>query len=134
MGSSKDIDISLLTNAKEIGEIFEIIDKHNPEWIVSFCDNFSSDYSFLRENWFKICTATKNSPKKIVLVKNIESVSEQALAEVLTSVGFCVRDIHNFVQCKGCSDVILSKNGYDKAKTGRKPIPPKWSESCVNCL
>jgi hypothetical protein len=127
--------IANLINAKEIGDVFEIIKNVAPGWIVFTSSKFSNDYEFFEKNWFYICSVTKSSPAKIIIANKIETLLERSFAEILTHSGFCVRDIKNFLPCKNCGNILPTKEMYNAIiKSKNRLIPTVWKDTCSICI
>lgn len=106
--------------AKEIGPsgILDFINQTIPGWIIDICDEYDSDLSKLSTNWSTLCNRFQIPTQKILLVKHLSFNEKEEtnrhknlnyLCDVLTSMGFVVKDVENFMCCKGCHKLMLSE-------------------------
>ena len=76
-----------IKNLKTLGEIYELIERKYPGWIMDALDSYSSDYPQLQKNWKIIADLSKNPMQKIIIVKNFENDEQHTYSELLSSMG-----------------------------------------------
>ena len=132
--------IEQIKNSPNIGEIKKIFDNYYPNFIKNIFDNYSDDYPNLKSNWDTICKKCNTTPKKIILVEEINLVDFKnnklinIYNEILTRVGFCVRKEKDFIGCKVCNKAIPCIELYNILKVNGNYIPNKWSNICSKCM
>jgi hypothetical protein len=148
MSCYKDPDnvIQILENLRQIPNlngILQLIDEIYPKWIISFIDDYSPDYRFLKEGWEHICDESNTKPTQIMIVDCISMDVEdpthsliRALSELFTLMGFSVRGKAELYPCSVCSLAIPQKSVYDYFKNNvikGKNVPTIWSKNCIGC-
>lgn len=117
-------------------EIEKLIDYFYPRWLEYSTDSYSEDYSFLQNNWKKICELNNTTPKKIIFVSNIEFKPEfsilNKLCDFLTKNGYCIRRSTEFVLCDKCNKAIPCIELWSLIKN-KSGVPSVWSNMCLNC-
>ena len=103
-----------LKNAPTAKELLQILEDTCPNWISGVYDSYCDNFPQLQKNWLFICDKCGVSPKKIILVKDINFDEEHILirtfCEIMTNLGFCVRRDCEFVPCNRlCGRVIPSQ-------------------------
>lgn len=98
--------IQQVTNASEI---YSLVDRVFPEWIIEECIDYEPCYTTFRNNWHKVSKQFLQEPKKILIVNQIvfEDPGNQytilkMFCEILTRTGFCVRRKEELKKCKDC--------------------------------
>ena len=76
-------------------------------WIIDEIDGFTEENFTLERNWEKVCSLTHQSKKSILIVNKIVLDKDQrwmiiqAISEILTRCGYCVRG-REFKRCSDC--------------------------------
>jgi hypothetical protein len=126
-----------ITQSRTLGEIKNITDRYLDGWIICMIDEYSSDYQHLTNNWNNICRQLGIEKKCIIIVKLVSGDDNHRLirtvSEILTKLGFVVRDIYAVDMCVVCRKCIPSKKAYDMMKNMNIKIPDEWSNKCENC-
>ncbi len=114
-----------------------LINKYFPDWIVHSLPRYSSDYSYLDQNWQRICDKLNVSKQKIVLVSDITFDSDHStinqIAELMTKHGYVVRRQSEFGFCPVCAGAIPCMEVWRLMKEKDLPVPNMWSDTCSNC-
>ena len=119
-------------------EVQRIIEKYFPGWLVYSFEDYSKDYPHLKKNWKTICDMTQSTPKRIVLVADINFDAEHThtarLCEFMTRSGYCVRRVGELIPCTSCYKAIPAEHLWrafiDK---GDLPVPGVWKDKCSDC-
>ena len=128
---NNEIDI---TNLPTMKDVFDLIMRKYPDWMIDTCDKYSSDYPHFTNNWNHLLKISKTNPQKIILVKHFENDEQLSFSELLFSAGFIVRTIHEFTPCTKCHSAIPSLMTYNKIKDNPNIITPReWKDHCSNC-
>lgn len=99
--------------------VLQFVNSAMSGWVVDMCDTYDDDLSKLQKNWNDICDRFRVPTQKILLVKYIVFNEDRkktrhnnlmSVCDVLTAVGFIVKDVHHFMKCNGCSRLMLSEN------------------------
>jgi hypothetical protein len=119
----RDVERQIL-DSKEGEDLFPLIGKYIPGWIIDICDDYADDCSMIRSLWHRMCKDICNTkPKKVVIVDKVifpmrgEEENHLLLVRLLdrlTYFGYCVRDKADLKKCKGCSKAMLVKSNYDR--------------------
>ena len=136
--------IAILPTLKSMGEIFALIEKVYPKWVLKIADQFSKDYPLFEKNWDTICTENKVSKAKILLVSRINFNDEEdkddnfklirIFSELLTRAGFVVRDYRDIILCSVCKSVLPTEGMYKTLIQMKvKEIPDKYITICRGC-
>jgi hypothetical protein len=127
-------------NENKFQNTIEIINSEFPGWILNWVDHYSNDYSYMENNWKKICEIAEVKTKEILFVDDIDFKGENEkqkafllLSELLTRNGYCVRRLEEFTLCKKCAGAIPCKEIWKKLKECNMPVPKIWKENCTNC-
>ena len=124
----------MLTDLPNIQNVLEYIDNKYPEWVYKISDKFSKDYEYLNPNWCHMCNVFNTTPKKIIIVENMNNDEFYTLSELLTKVGFIIRSRDEYIYCLKCNKCIPTEKTYDKMKEKIPSIIPKsYSNCCSNC-
>lgn len=124
----------MLTDLPNIQNVLEYIDEKYPKWVYKICDKYSKDYDYLNLNWSRMCDIFNTTPKKIIIVENMNIDEFYTLAELLTKVGFIVRTKDEYIYCSKCNKCIPTEKTYDIMKTKiLSIIPNSHSIYCSNC-
>ena len=125
---------------RTMGEIFELIDKTFPSWVIHIVDNFSNDYPFLDQNWANICKELNVRKAKIIIVRQISLIKEESnnklikiFCELLTKAGFIVRDVNDLQLCSKCGNALPTQGMYNTLKTMKVTIPEEYISECSKC-
>ena len=100
----------MLTDLPNIQNVLEYIDNKYPEWVYKISDKFSKDYEYLNSNWCHMCNVFNTTPKKIIIVENMNNDEFYTLSELLTKVGFIIRSRDEYIYCLKCNrnlDILL---------------------------
>jgi hypothetical protein len=114
-------------------DVFDLIEKKYPNWIVELVDRYSYDYPHLQNNWQTLANISKTKLNKIVIVENFENEEQLSFAELLTHAGFVVRTKAELIPCIVCHSAIPSETIFNKMKQHNKQINFEWSNKCRNC-
>lgn len=124
----------MLTDLPNIQNVLEYIDNKYPKWVYKISDKFSKDYEYLNSNWCHMCNVFNTTPKKIIIVENMNNDEFYTLAELLTKVGFIIRSRDEYIYCLKCNKCIPTEKTYDIMKEKIPSIIPKsYSNCCSNC-
>jgi hypothetical protein len=125
---------------RTMGEIFELIDKTFPSWVIHIVDNFSEDYLFLDQNWQNICKELNVRKAKIIIVRQISLISEESntklvkiFCELLTKAGFIVRDVNDLQLCLKCGNALPTEGMYNTLKKMNVSVPEEYISNCSKC-
>ena len=122
-------------------ELLVYVDNLLPEWVEDttmkkYCD----DYTWLTRNWHKLCEVNNTTPKRIVLVSDINFLDEsqrglvmRKLCDDLTAIGYVIRRSGEFIACSKCRKAIPCKEIYNLMKEKGAPVPEFWSDKCTKC-
>jgi hypothetical protein len=127
--------------------IKNFIDNIFPGWIVDYTGTYSSDYTFLRNNWFAICKSISDMhgaqvhPQKILYVDkiffdikdNIQHSLLMFICEQLTRKGYVVRRNDELVKCFLCFKAIPAEDVWKVMKYKKLPVPESWTDCCYDC-
>lgn len=122
-----------ITELPTIKDVFEYIEQKYPNWILCLLDDYSKDYPQLRNNWANICYLMKIEKQKIIVTQDFDNDEKLMFSEILSKVGFIVRNMDEIIACSKCKLAIPCKETYDKMKENGLPVPNKWSVFCENC-
>lgn len=130
--------LTQIRSTQRMSEIFELIDKTYPHWIVKVVDGFSFDYKFLTQNWKNICSEKKIQKAKILIVSGIHFESDKHLlirtfSELLTCAGFVVRDVRDLRTCDNCGLAIPTIGMYNTLEKMNVDIPKMYTQNCSTC-
>jgi tRNA A58 N-methylase Trm61 len=85
------------------------------KWIIDEIDGFTDENFALDANWIKVCNMTNQTKKKILIVdkiildKDLRWMIIQAISEILTRCGWCVRG-REFKRCIDCQLAFYNLN------------------------
>jgi len=133
-----DLIFEKIKELKTIGEIYDLIKKLYPEWIMFFLKSYSNDYPHLQKNWEMVTKKNNIKNTDIMIVEYLVLDENHKLinifCEILTSAGFIVRSIEELFPCDVCNRAIPSENTFNlmKEKDIKLPIE-KWSKICSGC-
>ena len=131
MENENEIDIRNLPTMKDV---FDLIMKKYPGWMIDVCDKYSSDYPHFTNNWLHLSLMTKNKPQKIILVKHFENDEQLSFSELLYNAGFIVRTVQEFTPCSKCHCALPTQLTYEKIKDiPNITTPSEWKNECYNC-
>lgn len=126
-----------IIQSKSIQDVFDLLHKIYPGFVINKLDEYSTDYPHFDKNWRAMCLSLKTRKASIVLVDDFEQDDEHILVktfcEILTQSGFIVRKYTEFFPCSQCNSAIPNEEIYDKLKEANIKTPDKWSKSCVIC-
>jgi hypothetical protein len=129
--------INRVKEAKNLGEVFSIIQKVYPKWIIKTYKRYSDDYPTLTSNWHEICKNMNVEPTCIIKVESFQINEKYKLisffCELFTKAGFCVRTKNDIFGCYKCDDVLPQSHLHDLLKTQNKTVPKYWSVVCKKC-
>jgi hypothetical protein len=114
-------------------DVFDLIERKYPNWIVDLVDRYSSDYPHLQNNWQTLANVSKTKMNKIVIVEHFENEDQLSFAELLTHAGFVVRTKAELIPCSVCRSAIPSETVYNKMKLHNNQINFSWKNKCRNC-
>jgi len=122
---------------KTIKDIYDMLNKIFPDFIVNVLTTFSGDYPHFDQNWAGMCIALKVNKAQIMLVKNYVEDDNHLLlktfCEVFTQAGFVIRRYTEFFPCSVCNKVLPNEFAYNKLKELNIKVPEKWDTKCSNC-
>lgn len=126
-----------LSLSQSISEIEDIVEKDYPNWIVAILNDYSKDYPHLSKNWETLCQRMDVSPKKIVLVKDINFEEKNdpkiEVCEILTKKGYVIRRMNEFVPCITCNSCIPCVEIWHLLKEKGFSVPKNWENKCSKC-
>lgn len=109
-----------------------------PGWLQYVATEYSPDYSYLNDNWKKICEMNNVEPQKIVLVKSIQFDDDhkilQSFCELMTRRGYVVRRTSEFTLCGKCHRILPVIEVWHLMKEKGLPVPRRYSQFCRGCL
>ncbi len=117
-------------------EAYAIINEALPGWLNTSIESYSPDYPHLQSNWRIVCEHAKTTPKKIILVSDIDFENpglKTKLCEYMTTNGYCVRRSGEFTPCTVCHRAIPYEEIWSQFKTRNLNVPDVWSNKCKNC-
>lgn len=129
--------------SKENVNIFDVIEKIIPEWIIKRTYFYVEKYSTLQTNWKNLCSQWKTTPKEIILVEYLPDIDKfehyttlRHIIDTLTFNGYVVRNIADITTCKRCNGAMLSEIAYNfmKEKSSLPMWNKEWSDTCDGCL
>jgi hypothetical protein len=65
--------------------------------------------------------------------KDFDNDEKLLFSEILSKVGFIVRNMDEIIRCSKCNLAIPCEETYDKMTDNGLPVPSKWSVDCENC-
>ena len=126
-----------LKNCSDVKEAEEIIEKTFPGWLFMSLDCYSKDYPHLQKNWEVLCSKMNTTPKKIILVKEINFEEKDNaiinVCEFLTKNGYVVRRMEEFIACPVCERAMPCKPIWHLLKEKKFPVPDEWNNKCSSC-
>ena len=129
--------IQNILDSKTHGDIFAIIKRVFPSWILGASNSYSLDYPHLQSNWIKVCEKIDTQPTKILIVDFIDCDESHTLipifCELMTRAGYCVRRKEEFISCPHCEKIIPNLEIHKKMILRKLNIPPEWSKKCSDC-
>lgn len=135
--------ISSLKSLSDEEEILSSIKSLYPDWIKGIYSRYCDDYSFLQDNWEKLCMHLSVTPKKILTVEMLSlDVFTQTgtfpkllseASEILTLKGYCIRREREFERCLFCDKAVPTEKVYEHLKK-MNPLAFKYSPACSACL
>ena len=129
--------IDKLTEAKTVEEVEKVIETYYPNWLVLSLDEYSTDYPHFQKNWVTLCDKMKTTPKKIILVSDIEFGDTPTvlnkICEFMTLHGYVVRRTSEFIACSVCEKAIPCIEIWSLLKEKGFPVPGTWENKCSNC-
>jgi hypothetical protein len=114
-------------------DVFDLIERKYPNWIVDLVDKYSDDYPHLQNNWQTLVNYSKTKMQKIIIVENFDNEEQLSFAELLTHAGFIVRTKVELIPCSVCNSAIPSETIYNKMKEHNIQFNFTWSNKCKNC-
>ncbi len=121
----------------------ELLDRLSKEQIIFILNGYDPTYSFLTNNWEKICDHYGTKRQSLIicefayvdLTDSKESTEMVLLCDELTKRGYCIRRLCEFEPCAGsCGVGIVSENYFNKTGNVWKFLPSQWSKFCSHCL
>jgi hypothetical protein len=135
--SRREASLNTGENKSSIAEAQELLEKHYPGWLLTSMTEYSSDYPHLSGNWNAICRKLGVRPKKIVLVADIQFDSEHkdinAIAEIMTKNGYCIRRQGELQPCSVCNKAIPTQGIWAVLYHAGLPVPREWKDHCSTC-
>jgi hypothetical protein len=127
--------ISELQETSNEKEIFAVLEKYYPDWVVNCLAQYSDDYPVLTKNWQHICKLVSHEPSKILLVSQLAFKDKRQIevCDYLTKQGYCVRRFEEFTSCIKCKSAIPCEEVYNSMKNKGVQVPEVWIESCQKC-
>lgn len=126
-----------LKMAANLGDVLVIIKKVFPDWVVTFLDDYSDDYTSLRKHWHEICVKSDVKPAQVMIVDEMKFSKSHTLigtfSEIFTRSGFSVRSKHEIGFCDVCNKAIPSRKVYH-AMNDKSDVPDEWSATCRDCF
>jgi hypothetical protein len=126
-----------LKEAKTPEQMEKVIETYYPNWLVLSLEGYSNDYPHFQKNWETLCQKINTTPKKIVLVNNIEFKNDPTelnkICEFMTMHGYVVRRTNEFIACSVCEKAIPCIEIWTLLKEKRFPVPRTWSNKCSTC-
>jgi hypothetical protein len=114
-------------------DVFDLIEKKYPHWIVEMVDNYSIDYPHLQNNWQTLTNHSKTKMQKIIIVECFDNEEQLSFAELLTQAGFIVRTKVELIPCSVCRCAIPSQSIYNKMRQHNIQFDFEWNNKCRNC-
>lgn len=135
-------------------EVYLLIKKTFPDWLVSYTNAYCPDYKHLPRNWEAICKQNNTTPKTIVFVKDVsfakggsgggmaarrstshlnEEFVKQTFCEMMTKKGYVVRRESEFQPCTVCTKAIPCIQVWHLMKEKQMPVPKEWADKCSSC-
>jgi len=114
-------------------DVFDLIEKKYPDWIVEMVDNYSIDYPHLQNNWQTLTNHSKTKMQKIIIVECFDNEEQLSFAELLTQAGFIVRTKVELIPCSVCRCAIPSQSIYNKMRQHNIQFDFEWNNKCRNC-
>jgi len=110
---NKEELFSEISQVRNSTQIYNLVNKWFPDWIVEECPSYSPFYKQYEDNWEKVANATRQPKRRILIVNEIifddpmnEYTGIRACSEILTRCGFCVRRTTEFKKCTVCKLAI----------------------------
>lgn len=133
----KDSILQTLNDCKTSAEIYSLINRTFPDWILKQTNEYSKDYPHLQANWKEVCKRASVTPESIVIVDYINFTDRHTVlkefCEVMTKAGYCVRRREEFISCENCHRAIPVKALWEKFRSYNIPCPNNWSQTCRKC-
>ena len=114
-------------------DVFDLIEKKYPNWIVEMVDNYSIDYPHMQNNWQTLANHSKTKMQKIIIVECFDNEEQLSFAELLTQAGFIVRTKAELIPCSVCRCAIPSQSIYNKMRQHNIQFNFEWNNKCRNC-
>lgn len=132
-----EIQNSLL-EAKNHGEVKNIIMETFPEWMLGIISNYCSDYPTFQSNWVTVCDKIGVKPTEIIIVDYFDHNNDDYklltyFCEIMTTGGYSVRRKEEFIACSKCGDAIPVLEIWRKMKSVGIQTPLSWSKKCTTC-
>ena len=131
--------IAELKNCPTVGDIYELINRVFPGWFVGSLPGYSDDYSFMERSWETVCKKSGQTKKELIIVEYVSDKIgyklTETFSEILTIVGFCVRQKKEYFACDVCGKGLPQPQLYDLLKKGMygPSLPLRWSKICSTC-
>lgn len=135
MNSRQQKLLDQLKECQTPDEGIKIVNQLLPDWLLGIIDDYSDDYRHLRLNWYKICEKIGVTPKKIVVVSQIDfdNKLQKEIGELLTRMGYVIRRADEFIGCPICRKAIPVEGLHGLLVRHNMPVPPQWSDHCRKC-
>lgn len=126
-------------------ELYEVLEREFPEWVISFSDDYSDDYPVLRKNWHHLCKQIGVEPRGIALVRYLHPptathehrfqegetyVILDGVVNHLFALGYILRRIEEFRTCENCNRVRPNKKMWTFMHDRGIPSPDSYSKNC----
>lgn len=126
-----------IKNAPSMKDIYEIIEKVYPGWILMFLVKYSDDYNHIQRNWEYACKENKLNKGQIMIVDTLEFDDDHKLIQIFCEIyaksGFMVRGKDELYPCEICDCAIPCEESYNIMKQKGLNVPEKWSNRCIKC-
>ena len=126
-----------LKNCPTLGDIYKLINRVYPTWIIEFIGNYSFDYPHLRSNWIEATRKANIKPAQIMIVDYLGMTAKYSLiqhfAEIYTICGFIVRSKDEVCICSVCNRVLAGESQHRHMLELKLPVPDVWSDKCTGC-
>ena len=126
-----------LMTLQTIKEIYDLLLKIYPDFVINVLSKYSTDYPHFDINWRGICETLKVPKAQIILVDDHPEDDKHFLvktfSEILTQAGFIIRRYTEFVPCTVCNSALPTEPIYNKLKENKIKVPEKWDTKCSTC-
>ena len=122
---------------KTIKDVYDMLNKIFPDFIVNVVSSYSEDYPHFDHNWSGMCISLKVNKAQIMLVRDYKEDDHHLMlktfCEVFTQAGFVIRRYTEFFPCSVCNKALPNEFAYNKLKELKIQVPEKWNTKCSTC-